>query len=227
MEKARISEIFMSIQGEGLYFGIPQLFIRFDDCNLSCAYCDTKLKPYKGYTVKGLMRELSKFKEPHHSISLTGGEPLLQVDFIESFLLEYEKSFGKTVYLETNGTLPDALARIIDNVDIIAMDVKLPSSTGGKSFWNEHEKFLWVARWKKIFVKAVVTQNTSSVEIVALSDMVQNIGRKIPVILQPATELKKENRVERKSLEHYRALLQDSLKNVEIIPQVHKLLGVK
>ena len=227
MKKANISEIFLSIQGEGLYFGIPQLFVRFDDCNLSCAYCDTKLKSYKSYTVKGLMRELSKFRGTHHSISLTGGEPLFQVDFIEDFLLEYKKKGGKSVYLETNGTLPGALARIIDNVDIIAMDVKLPSSTGDKSFWREHEKFLLAARWKKIFVKVVITQNTSPAEIVALSDMVQHISRKIPVILQPATEFKKENRVERKSLEHYRNLLQDSLKNVEIIPQVHKLLGVK
>lgn len=227
MNKAKISEIFFSLQGEGIYFGIPQLFIRFYECNLSCVFCDTNLRRYRNYTVKGLMKELSKYRKPYHSLSLTGGEPLLQADFIREFLPEFKKKYRKPVYLETNGTLADALAGIIDYVDIVAMDFKLPSSTKGKSFWEEHEKSLRIARKKLVFVKAVVTPDTSPAEIVALSDIIERINKKIPVILQPVTVAETRHMVERRDLEHYRDLLKDSLKRVEIIPQVHKLIGVK
>jgi 7-carboxy-7-deazaguanine synthase len=43
----QITEIFLSIQGEGLQSGLPTLFIRFSGCNLRCTYCDTKYS-YEG-----------------------------------------------------------------------------------------------------------------------------------------------------------------------------------
>ena len=52
---------------------------------------------------------------------------------------------GKKIYLDTNGTLPDALAEIIKDIDIIAMDIKLPSSTQQQAFWAEHKEFLKIA----------------------------------------------------------------------------------
>lgn len=227
IKKAKISEIFRSIQGEGLYFGVPQIFIRFYDCNLQCDFCDTRLKSFKDYTIKGLLTAVSKYAKPCHSLSLTGGEPLLQADFLESFLPEYKKTCKRPVYLETNGTLSGALERVIDWVDIIAMDFKLSSSTGRESFWEEHERFLRTCRWKKVFVKVVITPNTGSAEIAALCHMVEETDKKIPVVLQPVTTKKENHKVEREDLEHYRSLLTDRLKRVEIIPQVHKLLGMK
>ena len=58
-------------------------------------------------------------------------------------------------YLETNGTLPGELLKIIELIDIIAMDFKLPSSTGGKAYWHEHQEFLKLAMKSKVFWKRV------------------------------------------------------------------------
>jgi organic radical activating enzyme len=226
-EKARISEIFLSLQGEGPYFGVPQLFLRFYDCNLSCAFCDTNLTSYRTLTVEKLMARVAKFKKPYHSIALTGGEPLLQADFIRSFLPGYRKSYKRPVYLETNGTLYGGLKKVIDHVDIIAMDFKLFSSTKRKSLWEEHEKFLRIARRKKVFVKTVITPATSSAEIICLRDVVEKINKNIPIILQPVTPLNNGERVGFENLRHFKDLLEGPMRRVEIIPQVHKLINVK
>ena len=102
---AGISEIFSSIQGEGKYVGCRQLFIRLIGCNLDCPYCDTnnlahdksvprKIKnqrlSYSGdltlanpVTLDDILPYIkARLEEPHHSISITGGEPLLYPQFI-------------------------------------------------------------------------------------------------------------------------------------------------
>ncbi|MDD5613833.1 MAG: 7-carboxy-7-deazaguanine synthase QueE, partial [Candidatus Omnitrophica bacterium] len=78
--KAKISEIFYSVQGEGIYVGYPQIFIRFWGCNLkNCRYCDTQSKYFKEYGIQDLKIEIELIKKDCHSLSITGGEPLLQV----------------------------------------------------------------------------------------------------------------------------------------------------
>ena len=98
-----ISEIFSSIQGEGKYVGCRQLFIRFVGCNLSCRYCDTEdmlaadkcdLENDKvldnPVTLTDVLPYIKKrLQEKHHSISLTGGEPLLYTDFINELAVSY------------------------------------------------------------------------------------------------------------------------------------------
>ena len=88
--KADIIEIFSSYQGEGLFIGAKQIFIRFAGCNLSCCFCDTpKDAAMKDMSVSQVMekvKDLEKNHGLHHSISLTGGEPLLHVEFLEHLL---------------------------------------------------------------------------------------------------------------------------------------------
>ena len=64
--------------------GSLQVFVRFFGCNLNCQFCDTKLKKFKFYNVNSLKREVSSLKIKF--LSLTGGEPLLQADFLKMFL---------------------------------------------------------------------------------------------------------------------------------------------
>ena len=85
-------------------------------------------------------------------MSLTGGEPLLQKDFLKGLLSLFKES-RMISYLETNGILYKELQSIIDDIDIIAMDFKLPSSTKCRSFWDEHKRFLEVALRKEVFIK--------------------------------------------------------------------------
>ena len=83
--KVKIKEIFASIQGEGPYVGYKQLFVRFCNCNLKCNYCDTEFMDGKDYNPCELADEVNKFSDVH-SVSLTGGEPLLQIEFLKDFL---------------------------------------------------------------------------------------------------------------------------------------------
>ncbi|OGW75252.1 MAG: hypothetical protein A2Z72_00780 [Omnitrophica bacterium RBG_13_46_9] len=227
MREAKISEIFLSIQGEGIYFGIPQLFIRFYRCNLSCGFCDTDLDSYQIFTLDNLMGKIAEYKAPYHSLSLTGGEPLLQAYFIRDFLRAHKESHKKPVYLETNGILYRELSRVVDYVDIIAMDFKLPSSTGETDFWRKHEKFLRIANRKKVFIKAVITSATTSEDISRMRKVAYKIAKDIPIVLQPVTALSESERIPQEFLSRFRDILKESMERVEIIPQVHRMIGVR
>ena len=107
--EAKIKEIFTSIQGEGPVVGYKQLFIRFCGCNLACNYCDTDFgyNNAQSYSAQKLadyiMSEFDLTKI--HSISLTGGEPLLYSDFLNEFIPLIKSKTQVKIYLETNGTL--------------------------------------------------------------------------------------------------------------------------
>ncbi len=227
MLQAKISEIFLSIQGEGLYLGVPQIFIRFYGCNLSCSFCDTGPKLYKTFDRNALMSKILDYKEPYHSITLTGGEPLLQTDFIKDFLYEYKRVYKKPIYLETNGTLHIELSKVIKYVDIVAMDFKLSSSTKGADFWVEHMKFLKIAKEKKIFIKMVVSNNTDSRDIRKGMEIISKVDCNIPVVLQPVTSDSANEKISDTNLSKFREILRKTNNHVQVIPQVHKMIGVK
>ncbi len=230
--KAPVIEVFSSIQGEGIFLGARQAFVRFKDCNMNCAFCDEPRNlDAKEYTPSELLRAvkmLEREREPHHSVSLTGGEPLLYVEFLKEFLPLLKKN-GMKVYLETNGTLPDDLQKVIGLVDIVAMDFKLPSSTGEKACWNEHALFLKIALRKKVFVKAVVTPNTTAEDIKKAALIISRANRKVPFILQPATPVRPlEKNVDTQRLVGFLDIAsRNNLENTRVIPQIHKILNAK
>lgn len=233
MKNARVIEIFPSIQGEGIHVGQPHLFVRFWNCNMACHYCDTDYKgPYREYTREALSAEvfpLIKGRGPFHAVSLTGGEPLLWSRFLREWLPQL-KGMGQTTYLETNGTLPDALSEVLPWIDIIAMDVKPPTATADRPFWREHDQFLRLClnAGAQVFVKVVVTPQTADEEIQKACDLVASVSREIPVVLQPVTPwgaVKESPRGEQLSAWSRRAA--GRLADVRILPQVHRLLGVR
>ena len=115
--KTKINEIFSSIQGEGPVVGYKQLFIRFCGCNLNCAYCDTEFTEGNEFSPQELYEKISTEYDlkTFHSISLTGGEPLLSVDFLKEFLpLIKDKT---KIYLETNATLTQNLLELNNYID--------------------------------------------------------------------------------------------------------------
>jgi len=217
-----IKEIFESIQGEGPYIGVNQLFVRFSKCNLYCKYCDTDfISLLKEYSFKKLSDEINKYANIH-SVSLTGGEPLLYADFLKKML-----PLVKTkIYLETNGTLYKELAKIIDYTDIIAMDIKLPSATGMGDFFTEHEKFIDIAvkHKKEIFVKVVFDEHITQDEIINIINIVPKYN--VLVVLQP----KMDGEVLKISSDFINKIYYEFVsryKNVRLIPQVHKFLNVR
>jgi organic radical activating enzyme len=229
---ARIIELFSSIQGEGIYAGLPHLFVRFWNCNMACHYCDTNYRgPYEEYTAQRLSLTVLRFlrcEGPFHAVSLTGGEPLLWHRFLVEWL-PWLKDEGQRVYLETNGTLPEALAKVLKWVDIIAMDIKPPSATGDRAWWQAHEQFLKTAltREIEIFIKIVVTPQLTDEELIRSFDLVARVDPHIPLVLQPVTPwgLVRE-RPTPDCLAYWQAMARQWLKDVRIVPQLHRILGV-
>lgn len=97
-----ISEVFYSLQGEGLLQGIPVIFIRLAGCNLMCGFCDTKYAWGKGKKkdLREIIKEIEKY--PANWVCITGGEPFLQE---LSPLLDSLKKRKYNVSVETNGTI--------------------------------------------------------------------------------------------------------------------------
>ncbi len=230
--KAEITEIFSSVQGEGIFVGARQIFVRFKRCNMTCEFCDTPNEGLgKEYSPVAMMSEIKSLEEangPHHSVSLTGGEPLVYAEFLKSMLPILKKTGFKS-YLETNGTWPNELEDIIDLIDIVAMDFKLPSSTGGRACWKEHLEFLKIAVRKKVFVKSVVTTDTKKEEIEEAVRLIRGVNKKIPFIMQPATPVKSFDKKpgEHRLLEFMDIALKEEIENSRVIPQTHKILGMK
>lgn len=128
-------------------------------------------------------------------------------------------------YLETNGILPEALEDIIADIDIIAMDIKMPSSTKQKSYWKEHEEFLKIALGKEVFLKAVVSADTQMADMRKAVDLVVQRDPTLDFIIQPNTfELK--NGVMKKCLEFHDYSLK-YLPNARVMPQMHKVMRIR
>ncbi len=112
-----VSEIFESLQGEGVSSGQPCVFLRLAVCNLRCSWCDTKYSwDFKNYdydtevqlrSVDDVRAELEAKR--HRRLVVTGGEPLLQAEALSNLLATLT---GWSVEVETNGTVvpPEALA---------------------------------------------------------------------------------------------------------------------
>lgn len=223
MKKAKITEIFSSIQGEGVYLGQAQTFVRFYGCNLKCGFCDEARKDkFKEYSSQELIKAI--IKEKNKVVSLTGGEPLLYTDFLKEVLPGLKKK-GFIVYLETNGTLKNKLLEIIDFLDIISMDIKLPSSSGDRAFWKAHYDFLKASKGKEVFVKAVITNKSALSDIKRAVSVIAKVNKDIFFILQPVTAGGGIRKI--KKAGEFLNFAGSKLNNVRIIPQVHKILGVK
>lgn len=226
----KVSEVFLSLQGEGVYAGEPQIFVRFHGCNMHCAFCDTpqsdNAEEVSLRAVVNKILDLNKGKKSG-TVSVTGGEPLLHSSFLKA-LLPYLRDNGYKVHLDTNGTLPGKLREIIDFVDVVAMDIKLPSSTGDRGFWEEHREFLETAKRKGVFVKMVITGETTEGDLKKAVDLVEKADKGIPLILQPVSKIRDLDKIpENAVLIKWQKSALRKLKDVRIIPQLHKIGGLR
>lgn len=238
--QANVIEVFSSIQGEGKYVGHRQVFVRFSGCNLKCRYCDTLVShaPYKHCTVEknAGSRKFTQFDNPievdlladqinhllcfpHHSVSFTGGEPLCRADFIHAL----SKRLTCPLFLETNGTLYQELDKVIRDVDFISMDIKLPSITG-KDLWTEHRRFLKKALKRDIYVKLVVSGETTPEEFEQAVLLIASVERNIPFIIQPVTPINGCKAVSPDEVLRYQERALSLLQDVRVIPQTHKFI---
>ena len=246
-DSAELIEVFSSIQGEGTLIGHRQVFIRFSGCNLSCDYCDTNLgidtatcrmeltpgrldfhelgNPVDMKIVIELLRRWeSGWPGVHHSISLTGGEPLLHADLLNRWLPQLREILP--VHLETNGVLHTALSRIVRHIDQISMDIKIPSSSGESSLWSHHREFLETAAESDVSVKIVVNSATEHWEIKRAAEMIAAVSPDIPLIIQPETSEGLSIKISSIALLELQEIASEAIRNVRIIPQTHRFIGL-
>ncbi len=238
---AHINEIFNSIQGEGLYVGTRQVFVRFEQCQLHCAYCDTpqarnvsqycRVKRQGSsdfYSIRNpldrdrlaeLVRKLWSPSTRH--VSLTGGEPLIHADFIKTLDMEYP------LYLETNAGFPEKAKELKDMVAIASCDIKLPEHNSTDHYTellkNELETISIFNETSKTFVKVIVLPGTTPQSISPAVEGVASIDPGIPFVLQPVT---RKNQVPTGLLLELMDFAGERLKDVRVIPQMHKMMGL-
>ena len=218
-QSTKIREIFTSIQGEGPYVGQKHIFVRFCKCNLNCDFCDTDFdsKKAKSYDIYSLFNELDNNK--CNIISFTGGEPLMDIEFLKGFLNKFKSSLNKKIYLETNGILFEQLNEIIEFVDIVSMDIKLQSATGQPNRFKCNEEFLKIASKKDVFIKVVFDKNIIQDEIDTCAQLAKKYG--VLLVLQPKMPMDKDLKIEEIYDKFY-----EIYENIRLIPQVHKFLNV-
>lgn len=225
-ERARVVEIFSSLQGEGPRLGERQIFARLGGCNLRCDYCDEPdTIPIPSGTVRsaGYVKEQIEtlaHERAHKSISWTGGEPLLHPQFLMP-LMRWARKRGLENHLETNGTLPAPMSALAPLCDAVAMDLKLPSSTGVDR-WSAHAEFLRVTP-PGTFVKVVLTDKSTDAEWKKAVDLVKRAPRPTPLYLQPATPFGGVKPIPASRALRFEALARRSLKEVHLRPQWHHL----
>lgn len=131
----RVSEIFASIEGEGIRAGYPAIFIRLFGCNIRCTYCDSQYactgNDYKEMTVQDIVDAVHEFDDQYHisRVTLTGGEPLLQEPEVYE-LIEVLTTQDYEINIETNGAV--SIQNVMTTGDpkniIVTMDWKSVSS---------------------------------------------------------------------------------------------------
>ena len=122
-ERLRLTEIFLSVQGESRTVGWPTVFVRLTGCPLRCQYCDTAYAFHGGdwWDIDAILAEVAKHGVRH--VCVTGGEPLAQKRCLA--LLERLCDAGYEVSLETSGALD--IAGVDPRVSRV-MDLKTPGS---------------------------------------------------------------------------------------------------
>lgn len=251
-------EVFSSAQGEGPHVGATTLFVRLGGCDLRCRWCDsphtwrpTDTCRLETVRASGAFRAIPNpvavdeivataealELEQHRFVSVTGGEPLLQPEVVRA-LGGALRGRGPRLLLETAGHLPEALATVLDAVDVVSMDWKLASDVRregeptavlaepGRSFGALHERFLALARRApESYVKLVVSEASRDEEVRAACAAIARVDAATPVVLQPVTP---RGGAFRPSAERLLALQREAartLADVRVIPQTHPIYG--
>ena len=189
-----ISEIFLSLQGEGELTGVPSVFVRTSGCNLRCAWCDTPYASWEpegaGRGVSEILAEVRRHAEIRHVV-LTGGEPMIAPDI--RLLAAELKACGYHITIETAATVPpEGIA-----CDLASLSPKLlnsaPDAQRHAAWRRKHE----ASRWRPDVVRAWIDGGTpfqfkfvvtGPQDLDEIEGMIASIGREVPrhkVLLMP------------------------------------------
>lgn len=211
--KFKVSEIFYSIDGEGIRTGYPCIFLRLHGCNLHCSYCDSRYacdgEDYKQYTINEILTALKSFN--CNRVTLTGGEPL---DAACITILLRVLASNYEVNIETNGSIPLSLiacdcADFYDNL-LITMDWKCVSS--GMSSYNCIDNLRQLR--KQDVLKFVVGDD---IDLLQMEDLLKTYSLDCNIFVSPVF-----GKIEPAHIVEF--LLNHGLTDVRIQLQLHKFI---
>ncbi len=213
----KVSEIFYSIEGEGIRTGYPAVFIRLFSCQLRCTYCDSMYSvegdDFVEMSIDEIVEEVHKYSSKR--VTLTGGEPLIQKDALD--LIKRLVRAGYELNIETNGAvdvsdLYDAswcFGYMRDNI-IVTMDWKSISSGMSSHMLNSNLALLT----NKDVLKFVVG---SREDLDQMKEVVTNNKLDCSIFVSPIF-----GNIEPKDIVQY--VLDNQLTDVRVQLQIHKII---
>lgn len=236
--KVKLSEIFTSIEGEGVLFGTKTMFVRLAGCPLKCHWCDT---PYAipmdsggSFSADEVKQMIADELLPNtYKVNFTGGEPLVQHEAVIE-LARFVREKGIKTYLESACYDSARFAKVLPYIDICKIEFKLRDSkvVDEKSYptllKNERECFrMAVEAGKKPYIKVVVTNSSSLIEFESLIKNVRGIAKPKDIagfIIQPSHKV--DEPVLDRLFAFYDAVY-PYYDQVRVIPQLHKIIGAR
>jgi len=205
----KLSEIFYSIQGEGLEIGLPTVFVRLFACDLRCSWCDTM------YAVEGrdfvdieIAEVISQIEEYNcKRVCITGGEPLIQKSEVEHLAQQLLEN-GYSILLETSGH-KEPPSVFFTQKCVISLDCKCPSS--GMQDRMDYELYKLLRSQDQL--KFVIQDNADYNYAVSVLRS-NEIDAKI--VFQPVSGSDLKWLTQR--------VLEDGLERVRVLPQLHKYI---
>src|SRR5919201_2523417 len=171
--RIQISEIFTSIEGEGILFGTKTMFVRMAGCHLRCRWCDTlyalQMDSGNNYSIDDAKRLITECLQPNtYKVNFTGGEPLVQHEAVIELAKFVRQEKGLRTYLESACYDSAKFAKALPYIDICKIEFKLKDSKVvdekhyGNLLKNELECLkLAVSSGKMTYIKVVVTNSSS------------------------------------------------------------------
>jgi 7-carboxy-7-deazaguanine synthase len=237
--RVRVSEIFTSVEGEGIFIGKKTLFIRLSGCHLKCRWCDTKyalaLDSGIDYQVEEIKDRIVKELQPFtYKVNFTGGEPLLQIEAVIQLADFIKRHTNLKTYIESSCFDSELFSKILPYMDICKVEFKTEDS---KVVEDEHYDNLLLNEFrclelavqnnKTTYIKIIVTNST---KLDSFKNLVYNISKKIRTsdimgfVIQPSDSI--DQPTVNKLLDVY-DIVQPMYPEVRIIPQLHKVIGAR
>ncbi len=261
--RAPVLEVFASFQGEGRFVGEAQVFVRLWGCPLRCRWCDTPgswrlpAEPRARVAVSSLEGHAAQRREDGwatpfqaatwvaavepglpRTVSITGGEPLLWPGFVR----ELGTYLGaRRVHLETAGAHPEALSEVLDAVDHVSLDLKLPedldapeplpgareSVPANPAEWAAvRARVLTLVRGRDACGKLILAGGRAALAFAPILDDVAELAPELPLVVQPVTPMNGVRAPSLAELEALAELARERELDVRVIPQVHRQLGI-
>jgi 7-carboxy-7-deazaguanine synthase len=236
--RAKISEIFTSIEGEGILFGTKTMFVRLAGCPLKCYWCDT---PYAlpmdsgiDYPIDEVKEVISNSLQPNtYKVNFTGGEPLVQYEAV-SELAKFVRQKGLRIYLESACYDAGRFAKVLPYIDLCKVEFKLRDSKVvheehyGNLIKNELECLKHaISSGKPTYIKVVVTNSSNLKEFKQVTYEVFKIAGPSELagfIIQPSYTIDEPTL---DVLFGFYDTVYPLYDEVRVVPQLHKIIGAR